>query len=175
MKGNWYFLFLASSHGRAITHSYKKHVEIKELGLIIKVTRRTGKFCSRLHEISVIILTRAREGGGADFALPSCFSGISWKLNAWFLRAFQYLPKNEQQNFWKIDWKSIDNFGREGGGRCKVKKKRSSRPYWRASCRHAELSVWIIYRGRETKRCRETGKAAFESSLQDTPNSCLSF
>ena len=44
-------------------------------------------------------LTRALEGGGGGFALPSCFSQISNKLIAQCLRAFQYLTKNERRIF----------------------------------------------------------------------------
>ena len=42
---------------------------------------------------------RPERGGGADFAVPSCFPEISQKPTARFLRAFQYLPKNERRIF----------------------------------------------------------------------------
>ena len=48
--------------------------------------------------------------GGGGFALPSCFSQISNKLFAWFLRAFQNLTRNERRIFWKRNRKSVDNF-----------------------------------------------------------------
>ena len=61
----------------------------------------THYFLVPLHENPTIPLTRALEGGGADFALPSCFSQISSKLIAWFLPAFQYLTRNERRIFRK--------------------------------------------------------------------------
>ena len=125
-----------------------------------------SKFCS-----VTFINPRPGRGGGADFALPSCFSQISNKLIAWFLRAFQYLTRNERRIFWKINRKSVHNFWIWG---CKVKIC-SARTRRCVSGRHAQTSVWIIFRSCKTKRRSETGEAAFESSHQGAPNPCLTF
>ena len=63
------------------------HSSVK-CNLLFDFVDKLAMFCNVSSCLDYIVLTRARERGGADFALPSCFSEVSKKTYRLILTNF---------------------------------------------------------------------------------------